>query len=126
LYTKDKQVIKRENIKSKFKHDQKKLEENKDIIKRVKKEDHFKIKEWMCGYNGQISGESGYGGIYDTYSYVNDRYGSGWTANWQRYLNVTPRLQNDLESGANNCTLSSITMVFDYHRSRGIWNTFKH
>ena len=71
----------------------------------------------MTGYSGQISGESGYGGIYDPYAYVNNRYGTGWTLSSLTYLNVTPRLQNDLD--AANCTLTAITTVFDYQRSRG-------
>lgn len=119
LFSTDKKEVKRKDIKSKMKHNKEKLKKNKNIINRVKNDDHLKINEWMCGYNGQITGESGYGGITDPYKYCNDRYGTGWTLKSSKYLNVTPRLQADLEATANNCTLSSITMVFDYHRTQG-------
>jgi hypothetical protein len=119
LFTTDKKEVNRKDIKSKLKHSKEKLEKNQNKVNRVKKDDHLKINEWMCGYNGQITGQSGYGGIYDPYTYCNDRYGSGWTLKSSKYLSVTPRLQNDLEANASNCTLSSITMAFDYHRAQG-------
>lgn len=119
LFSDNKKEVKRKDIKSKIKHDKNKLEKNKNIINRVRKSDHLKINEWMCGYDGQISGESGYGGIYDPYTYCNDRYGTGWTLKSYKYLSVTPLLQGNLEPGAGNCTLSAITMVFNYHRAQG-------
>ncbi len=74
---------------------------------------------WATGNNaGQISGQSGYGGIYDTFAYVNDKYGSGWTASSWGTLepNVPSFLMNDLEYGTNNCTLTGITRLFAYQR----------
>ena len=67
---------------------------------------------------GQISGESGYGGIYNTTDYVNDRYGRKWEpSSWGTLEpNMQKFLMNDLEKNANNCTLVALTRVFAYHR----------
>ena len=81
---------------------------------------------WTIGNSaGQISGQSGYGGIYDTSVYVNDKYGSGWTASSWGTLepNVPNFLMNDLEYGANNCTLTGITRLFAYQRDNNGYTT---
>lgn len=75
------------------------------------------ISEWTVGYAGQISGASGTNaGITDPYKYVNDRYGTGWSQSTNKVLSVTAYLQSYFESGANNCTISSITQAFNYFR----------
>ncbi len=68
--------------------------------------------------DGQITGECGYGGIYDTSAYVNDKYKNGWvSSNWGTLEpNVPKFLMKDLETDANNCVLTAITRVFAYYR----------
>lgn len=107
------------NISNKFKHNSKKAEDNKKFITKAKEDKDFKLNEWMCGYQGQISGQSGYGGITDPYTYVNDRYGTGWSYNSGNFLSATAHLMSEFESNANNCTLTAITTCFEYQRSIG-------
>ena len=68
--------------------------------------------------DGQITGECGYGGIYDTSAYVNDKYKNGWvSSNWGTLEpNVPKFLMKDLETDANNCVLTAITRIFAYYR----------
>ena len=71
------------------------------------------------GYTaGQLNNQNGYGGIYNTYDYVNDKYGKGWSSkNWGTLEpNISRFLMNDLDENANNCTLTAITRVFAYYR----------
>ncbi|MBR2477120.1 MAG: C39 family peptidase, partial [Clostridia bacterium] len=67
---------------------------------------------------GQIPDETGYGGIYNPYDYVNDKYGNGWEETDTETLSPDTQkfLMNDLERNVNNCTLVSITRIFAYHR----------
>ena len=69
---------------------------------------------------GQIVGESGYGGIYSTDLYVNDKYGEGWiSSNWGTLEpNIEKFLMNELEANVNNCVLTAITRVFAYYRDK--------
>lgn len=66
---------------------------------------------------GQI-GQNGYGSIYNSSLFVNDKYGKGWTGSkWGNLQENMPTfLMKDLEYGAGNCTLTAITRVFRYQR----------
>ena len=68
---------------------------------------------------GQINGQNGYGGIYDSFAYVNDKYQNGWSSKrWGTLEPNVPRfVMNRFQRNANNCTLTAITRIFAYHRN---------
>ena len=68
---------------------------------------------------GQINGQTGYGGIYDSFAYVNDKYQNGWSSKrWGTLEPNVPRfVMNRFQRNANNCTLTAITRIFAYHRN---------
>lgn len=83
------------------------------------------LEDSIIVYDGQVLGFTDYGGIEDPLKYVNDRYDEGWTeiANPNSSISGMKNFtQNSLESGANNCTLASITRVMKYYSERGYSN----
>lgn len=91
---------------------------NKELLDVIYEKGLLHLDQWMLGYSGQIpEAQNGYGGIYDPYSYVNDRYGSGWSLKNSKTISGVPvYLQADF-GDPNNCTLSTLTMIFMYHRN---------
>jgi hypothetical protein len=114
----DGRPIIRQLMKTKFVPNEEARAANKELLIAIKKRGLLNLDEWMVGYAGQISGQSGYGGIYDPYAYVNDRYGTGWTLKNSRTISGVPcYLQSNFEPNVANCTLSTLTMIFKYHQA---------
>lgn len=131
IYTTDKNKVKLKSVKSKFKikEDKEKRKEQKEIIKNFRKKGELDLDIWRLGYDGQLSSADGsYGGIYNLYDYVNDRYGSGWSYDGGNFLwDVTPHLQKSLETDSSgnavsNCTLTALSTIFEYHMNNGYSN----
>jgi len=119
-YTIDGKLVDSKKLSNKFKHDKNKYEKNKILIDLIHQDKLFDLNDWICGYSGQISGETGYGGIYDPYTYVNDKYGPGWVLySIKTVSGVTPHLMSEFEYNANNCSLTAITTIFEYYRNTG-------
>ncbi|MEG1880106.1 MAG: hypothetical protein RR145_02175, partial [Oscillospiraceae bacterium] len=61
-------------------------------------------------YEGTNAG-SGYGGIYNSYEYVNSKYNNGYKSkDWGTLDKDMPKfLMNTFEKNVNNCTLTAIT-----------------
>lgn len=109
--------VPREVLRTRFQPNEQARVFNRGLLEVVHEKGLLDLDEWMLGYSGQIpAGQNGYGGIYDPYAYVNDRYGSGWSLKNSATISGVPNyLQADFEY-AENCTLSALTMIFKYHR----------
>lgn len=108
-----------DQLQEKFKHNPNKLQKNRDILEKVRNVG-FDLNMFM-GTSGQNGTDSGYGNIYDSYAYVNNKYGSGWTSSyWGTIASlVTPHLLTEW-SDNNNCTLVAMTTIFEYFRNQNI------
>lgn len=103
-------------VKNKFKKDKKVSSENKPIRQVIQKKGKLNLNDWMLG------GSPGnpYGGISDAYAYVNDAYGSGWTANYYNSLEskITKHLTSEFPDD-NNCSLIALSTIFQYWKNYG-------
>ena len=76
---------------------------------------------------GQRPGAYGYGGIYDTLAYLNDKYGSGWASSgvWGSLEAKVPDFtMANISPDKNICTLIAIMRVFAYYRDTGSSGAF--
>jgi hypothetical protein len=61
-----------------------------------------------------------YGGIKDPTDHMNTETGSGWKESKTAFISGIDNItQAELEVGANNCTLTSITRIMKYYYDRG-------
>lgn len=121
LYLIDGKKLKYKEIKSKFAKNLLKAEKNKKYFDKMEEKGLFDITHWTLGYDGQLLGEDGFAGIYDSYAYVNDRYGTGWVSDYYNNsleADITRHLTSEGQYN-NDCTLIAISTIFEFHRRNG-------
>lgn len=69
--------------------------------------------------NTSLKSNSDYGGITDPYNHVNSTYGSGWTYHSGKTISDFTLLDMSNFSANNHCSLTTITAIFNYHRTHG-------
>lgn len=60
-----------------------------------------------------------YGGITNPYSHVNSTYGSGWSYHSDKTISGFTSLDMDDFNASNHCSLTTMTAIFNYHRTHG-------
>ena len=83
----------------------------------IEKTDYENTYLGQTKYKGQ-SGE-GYGGIDNCVTYLKDRYEGTIKRTAYKSLTMANFKQSSLESGAANCSLTAITRILYYYRSKG-------
>lgn len=78
----------------------------------------LKVRENIAQNNQQASTYS-YGGITAPYTHVNNTYGSGWQYQTGKTISGFTLLDMDDFSANNHCSLTSLTAIFNYHRTHG-------
>lgn len=90
---------------------------NKEYLDKVRGPLKLDLSNWVLGYKGTDTGASGYGGITDPTSYVNDKYGTGWTLSASKFLPVIGNLTSSWPDN-NNCSIVALTSIFQYWRNQ--------
>lgn len=60
-----------------------------------------------------------YGNITDSYSHINSTYGSGWSYHSGSTISDFTTLDMDNFSAERHCSLTTMTAIFNYHRTHG-------
>ncbi|WP_010244117.1 C39 family peptidase [Acetivibrio cellulolyticus] len=109
--------VNKKDLKDNFNHKRSDKAHNKDTVQSIKTSFVENARDlWMeSTYKGQVDG---YAVDSDVYSYVNDRYGKGWTLKTSKTVSSagSALLMNNFRPGVGCCTITALTYVFDYHR----------
>ena len=121
-----KELGKEKSLANRWSFNPKVFEKNKEILTKVR-HGQFNPDQWLMGsYDGQYSSQSdtSYGGIYDYYAYLTDRYGTGWSLLYSgNVTSIYPNLMTDYDPpGTNNCVLTALTTIFEHWRYQGYTN----
>lgn len=76
-----------------------------------------KVRNYPSKYNSMKS--NNYGKITDPYRHINDNYGFGWTYESSNSIPGFQLLDMRNFNAKNHCSLTTLTAIFNYHRTHG-------
>ena len=110
--------VDRKDLKDNFNRNRNDKQSNRNFVNNIRntvEDDVVDIFLGRSSYSGQVDG---YVTNSNVHSYVNDRYGSGWSLESSSTVSNagSPLLMNSFPGNSNHCTITALTYVFDYHR----------
>lgn len=66
-----------------------------------------------------FTSDNNYGQITNPYQHVNDNYGTGWSLKTSKSISGFKLLDMANFEAENHCSLTTLTAIFNYHRSQG-------